>query len=102
MKQRTITAAGFNVSYIAHNPDATEILFFFHGNSGSSNTWLQQLESSLLASYRLIAFDFPLHNARSAFMMKDVGVFLCPIVRGHLCTEVQFKLNTGHEARRRR
>lgn len=62
MKQATLTVEDLNLNFIESNRNAVGTLFFFHGNSGSSNTWHRQLGSPLLASYHLIAFDLPGHG----------------------------------------
>lgn len=66
MEQKYIAVNGLNLAYLEKNAEAAQIIFFIHGNSGSSLTWSKQLESYLLAGYRLIAFDLPAHGFSAA------------------------------------
>lgn len=60
--RKTITINGFDLSYLEKNERSNKIVFFIHGNSGSSRTWNNQLKSKLLKDYRLIAIDLPGHG----------------------------------------
>jgi pimeloyl-ACP methyl ester carboxylesterase len=44
------------------NENASQTLFFIHGNSGSSLMWSKQFSSELKRQYRLIAIDLPGHG----------------------------------------
>jgi pimeloyl-ACP methyl ester carboxylesterase len=66
MKQNFIMTNGLRIAYFEENPSADKIIFFLHGNSGSSRMWQKQLSSDLLKDYRMIAFDIPGHGKSSA------------------------------------
>lgn len=66
MEQKLIEISGIQLAFIEQNKMAANIIFFIHGNSGSSRTWYKQFSSPLFASYRLIAFDLPAHGQSSA------------------------------------
>lgn len=59
MQQKIITIGNIRLAYLEKNPSAVNIIFFIHGNSGSSYTWIKQFHSELLNTFRLIAFDLP-------------------------------------------
>jgi pimeloyl-ACP methyl ester carboxylesterase len=65
MEQKFVEVDGFSIAYVEKNPNAHQIIFFIHGNSGSSATWQKQMNDPLLSEYRQIAFDLPGHGASS-------------------------------------
>ena len=62
MVRKNISSNGIFLSYVEVNEDQPSTIFFIHGNSGSANTWLYQLQSEQLKKFRLIAFDLPGHG----------------------------------------
>jgi len=66
MNSKSIAINSLEIAYLEVNPDAKNTVFFIHGNSGSSRTWLNQLNASSLNAYRMIAFDLPAHGGSSA------------------------------------
>jgi pimeloyl-ACP methyl ester carboxylesterase len=62
VEQHFLDIDGTKIFYTEKNKGAAQTIFFIHGNSGSHDTWKQQFNSSLLSSYRLIAFDLPAHG----------------------------------------
>lgn len=58
-KQYFIDISGIRLAYIEKNRAAVNIIFFIHGNSGSSLTWLKQFNNPVFDNYHLIAFDLP-------------------------------------------
>ncbi|GAB4044243.1 alpha/beta fold hydrolase [Spirosoma litoris] len=53
---------GLRIHYIDKNKDQQPAIVFIHGRGLSLKSWGQQLNSTLLATYRLVAFDFPGHG----------------------------------------
>ncbi|KAA9037652.1 alpha/beta hydrolase [Ginsengibacter hankyongi] len=62
MYQNFITVNNLQIAYYTRNPEQAETIFFIHGNSSSSRVWRKQVESPLLAAYRLITVDLPSHG----------------------------------------
>ena len=60
--RKTIHIQGINFSYLEYNETGKQVIFFIHGNSGSTRSWDNQLDSSLFREYRLIAIDLPGHG----------------------------------------
>lgn len=54
------------IAYIEKNKDAPFVIFFIHGNSGSSQMWIKQINADILSGYRLIAVDLPGHGSSSS------------------------------------
>lgn len=71
MKSEFIEVDGLNIHYVEKNKEGTAIIFFIHGNSGSSRMWQKQLESAVFQQYRLIAIDLPGHGKSSASHNPD-------------------------------
>lgn len=71
MKPNFITTDGLTIAYFEKNPAADKIIFFIHGNSGSSRMWERQLNTDLFKDYRLIAFDLPGHGKSFASKNPD-------------------------------
>ena len=71
MLKHQLAVKGIRISYIEQNPDCKNIIFFIHGNSISSTTWMKQLSSELLSKYRLIAIDLPAHGDSEASPEPD-------------------------------
>jgi len=82
MEYQYITVKGIRIAYLEQNPSGDQLIFFFHGNSGSGATWNHQLQSDLLASYRLIAFDLPAHGDSDALTLPGMDYSL-PFI-GHI------------------
>jgi pimeloyl-ACP methyl ester carboxylesterase len=59
MTLKFITIDNFQIAYLEVNPEAQNTIFFIHGNSGSSRTWLKQMSDPLLNDFRMVAFDLP-------------------------------------------
>lgn len=76
MMKESLTANGITIAYNIFHPEKENTIFFIHGNSSSSNTWRKQVESSLLADYRLVTFDLPNHGNSSAII--ETGDFSLP------------------------
>lgn len=53
------------IAYMERNKGADNIIFFIHGNSGSSRMWIKQFNAGILSGYRLIAVDLPGHGSSS-------------------------------------
>ena len=66
MQRKSIVISDIKISYLIKNESAVNTIFFIHGNSISSRTWMKQLESPLFKDYRLIAFDLPAHGESQA------------------------------------
>jgi len=62
MQRKNIIISDIKISYLIKNESAVNTIFFIHGNSISSRSWMKQLESPLFDNYRLIAFDLPAHG----------------------------------------
>ena len=73
MIKGTLTATGIDLAYYITHPKKENTIFFIHGNSSSSNNWRKQVESNLLADYRLITIDLPNHGNSSA--INETGDF---------------------------
>jgi pimeloyl-ACP methyl ester carboxylesterase len=71
MQKHHLTIKGIRIAYIEQNPDCKNTIFFIHGNSLSSASWMKQLNSELLSKYRLIAFDLPAHGDSAASPAPD-------------------------------
>jgi pimeloyl-ACP methyl ester carboxylesterase len=71
MQKHHLTIKGIRIAYIEQNPDCKDTIFFIHGNSVSSASWMKQLSSELLGKYRLIAFDLPAHGDSEASPEPD-------------------------------
>jgi pimeloyl-ACP methyl ester carboxylesterase len=78
MNPHFITVNGLQIAYYQRNPEQTNIIFFIHGNSGSSGVWRKQVENDLLNDYRLIAIDLPNHGKSSA--IRADGDFSLPAI----------------------
>lgn len=65
MNTKTIDIENLSFSYKDFNEDKNDIIFLFHGQSGSFTNWRKQLESPLLNDYRLVAVDLPGHGNSS-------------------------------------
>lgn len=59
------------ISYVEKNAHKTKTLFFFHGNSGSAESWSKQFSDPVLSDYRLVAFDLPAHGNSASFTTHD-------------------------------
>lgn len=70
--KKSINVEGISIAYVEKHPAASHILYFIHGNSGSSGTWEKQLSDPLLEAYHLIAFDLPGHGDSSHSAKPDV------------------------------
>lgn len=68
VETKFIDIDGIKLFYTERNTDANHTIFFLHGNSTAHQTWKHQLNSPLLSSYRLIAFDLPAHGLSDAAM----------------------------------
>jgi pimeloyl-ACP methyl ester carboxylesterase len=66
MEPKFISISNINLAYTIYNPQQTNTIFFFHGNSSSQQSWQHQLNSPLFSPYRLIAFDLPAHGLSDA------------------------------------
>ena len=62
MNAKTINIGNLSLSYIVYNEDKKDIIFFFHGQSGSFANWKKQLQSPALNNYKLVAVDLPGHG----------------------------------------
>jgi pimeloyl-ACP methyl ester carboxylesterase len=62
MDSKFIEINGLKIHYVEKNEQERNLLFCIHGNSGSARAWLPQLNSLLLKSFRMIAFDLPGHG----------------------------------------
>ena len=71
MLKHQLTVKGIRIAYLEQNPDCKNTIFFIHGNSVSSASWMKQLNSELLSKYRLIAFDLPAHGDSAASPEPD-------------------------------
>ncbi|KXK27661.1 MAG: alpha/beta hydrolase fold protein [Bacteroidetes bacterium OLB12] len=67
MKRKFIELDGGRLSYLDNEVVSSYILFFIHGNSGSSRNWYKQYQDDLFAGYRLIVFDLPAHGESDAW-----------------------------------
>lgn len=66
MIRKSITINRVKLSYLENDTNSSEIIFFIHGNSGSSRYWHKQYNDRALQSYRLIVFDLPAHGESDA------------------------------------
>jgi Predicted hydrolases or acyltransferases (alpha/beta hydrolase superfamily) len=91
MKEKFILVENLQIAYVEENPGASNIIFFIHGNSGSSKMWHKQLETEKLSNYRLIAIDLPGHgrSAASKNPMHDYG----PIATTKILARVVMELS---------
>ena len=74
IQTKKIEIDGIRLSFMIKNETAANTIFFIHGNSGSSNTWINQLDDERLNMYRLIAVDLPAHGESSADESLRYGV----------------------------
>jgi pimeloyl-ACP methyl ester carboxylesterase len=65
MSTSYLQVEGFRLAYTELNEQAENTLVFIHGNSGSRNTWKQQLNDPSLSPYRVVAIDLPGHGESS-------------------------------------
>jgi pimeloyl-ACP methyl ester carboxylesterase len=73
MEYQFITIDGISLAYLEKNASSGKTIFFIHGNSTSSRTWVKQLKSDALNDYRLIAFDLPAHGFSSSLNGSGPG-----------------------------
>ncbi|MBX2899977.1 MAG: alpha/beta hydrolase [Cyclobacteriaceae bacterium] len=66
MIRKFVTINVSKLSYLDNESDSSEIIFFIHGNSGSSWYWHKQYTDEALQGYRLIVFDLPAHGESDA------------------------------------
>ncbi|HTM94162.1 MAG TPA: alpha/beta hydrolase, partial [Flavisolibacter sp.] len=66
MDKGYIDVEGIKFFYLEKNEEAKSTIFFFHGNSCSSNAWRKQWNDALFTNYRMIAFDLPSHGKSDA------------------------------------
>ena len=59
MEKQFIELGEIQLAYEEQNPERAHTIFFIHGSSGSSETWLGQLNDPAFDRYRLIAIDLP-------------------------------------------
>lgn len=71
---RQIDIDGTRINYLVKNESAVNTIFFIHGNSASSKTWMYQMEDQRLYKYKLIAIDLPAHGESSADAALRYGV----------------------------
>lgn len=65
MNTKTIHIGKLSLAYVDYNEDKKDIVFLFHGQSGSVASWTKQLQSPVLSDYRLVAVDLPGHGSSS-------------------------------------
>jgi pimeloyl-ACP methyl ester carboxylesterase len=65
MTPELIEADNCKIAYIEKNKNSQRLIFFIHGNSGSSQMWMKQFDAGSLSDYRLIAIDLPGHGYSS-------------------------------------
>jgi pimeloyl-ACP methyl ester carboxylesterase len=65
---------GPNSFILKKNEAAKPTIFFFHGNSGSSNAWRKQWNDPLFSNYRLVAFDLPSHGQSDPAKPEDCSL----------------------------
>ncbi len=53
------------IACIEKNKNSNRLIFFIHGNSGSSRMWTKQFNAPKLSGFRLIAIDLPGHGSSS-------------------------------------
>ena len=66
---------GISLNFIENNVEQDCALIFLHGNSHSLNTFSKQMNSPLLAGYRLISVDLPGHGLSSKTKNYSVKIF---------------------------
>ncbi len=71
MLKHQLTIKGIRIACIEQNPDCKNTIFFIHGNSLSSASWMKQFNNEILSKYRLIAFDLPAHGDSAASPEPD-------------------------------
>lgn len=71
LSPKFITIGNTRLAYYESNTEASATVFFFHGNSATSHTWVKQFASPHLQDYRLIAVDFPMHGQSDAIPPGD-------------------------------
>lgn len=71
MQQKSILLNGRTLYYLEVNEDKNATIFFIHGNSGSSASWKNQLESNKLSDFRMIAIDLPGHGNSDAALNPE-------------------------------
>lgn len=60
--KKFIRIGELSIAYIEVHPVIEKTIFFLHGNSGSVNTWMQQLSAEVFKDFRLVAIDLPGHG----------------------------------------
>lgn len=85
-----IEIENIQIAYREINPDKKQIIFFIHGNSGSSKTWEKQFKCELFNNYRLIAFDLP--GTGQSQISKTIQWDYSPIATGKIMGEAVKRL----------
>ncbi|HEY0749646.1 MAG TPA: alpha/beta hydrolase, partial [Chitinophagaceae bacterium] len=93
MIKKTIIIGNMSLSYVDYNEDKTDIIFLFHGQSGSVNNWRKQLDSPLLSNYRLVAVDLPGHGSsgHSIYPSQEYS----PLGTGKILSEFVKEISVG-------
>jgi pimeloyl-ACP methyl ester carboxylesterase len=82
-----IEIKGLQIAYYELNSEASNTIFFIHGNSVNKSCWHKQLKSGVLKNYRLIAFDLPgcgdsdaALDAEHDYTLKGLAAFAVEII----------------------
>lgn len=85
MNDKTINIGNLSLSYKDYNEDKEDVIFFFHGQSGSSANWRRQLQSPALNNYRLVTVDLPGHG--NSGHSDDPSVEYSPLGTGRILSD---------------
>lgn len=66
---------GISLNFIENNVEQDCALIFLHGNSHSLNTFSKQMNSPILANYRLVSVDLPGHGLSTKTKNYSVKIF---------------------------
>jgi pimeloyl-ACP methyl ester carboxylesterase len=71
MDKKIIEFENLHVAFTEANSGAKKTILFIHGNSGSANSWTDQLNDLIFSEYHLVALDLPGHGDSSASLRPE-------------------------------
>lgn len=85
MDMSYLNLENLKIAYLEKNKDASNTIFFFHGNSVSKRCWRKQYDSRQLSAYRVVAIDLPAHGDSDAtdisnYNLKGLAKMMCEVV----------------------
>lgn len=92
MDSKFIDINGLQLHYVERNEQERKILFFIHGNSGSTQNWYKQINDKLFNNFRVIALDLPGHG--KSFRSKNPEIDYSPIGTSNILSKAIKSLAT--------